>query len=257
MAVRTSRIVAVAVVAGVLGVGSLSLFGLFVWTGAFGLVDLPMAENATLSLDAGLCLLFFFQHSIMIRKSFRTRLKKIVPEYCHGVVYTTASGVALLLLVGCWQPSAVNMYALEGAGQWLMRAVLLLSLGGVLWGIRSLGNFDAFGIQAFLSHVRREQLQQPKLTIEGPYRLVRHPFYSFAIVALWASPVLPLDRLVLNGLFTAWIVFGATLEERDLLAEFGDDYKLYQRGVPMFIPRRPLWRGRIAAKRSSVGRRPV
>jgi len=240
-----------------LGGGSLLLFGLFLWTGPFGLVDLSMAEHATLSLDAGLCLLFFFQHSSMIRKWFRTRLKKIVPEYCQGVVYTIASGVALLLLVGCWQPSAVNIYVLEGAGQWLMRAVLLLSLAGVLWGIRSLGEFDAFGIQVFLSHVRREQLQPPKLTIEGPYRLVRHPFYSFAIVALWASPVLSLDRLVLNCLFTAWIVFGATLEERDLLAEFGEDYKLYQRAVPMFIPRGAVSRGRIAASRSSVGGRPV
>lgn len=241
MVARTRRTVAyaVAVVAGILGAGSLLLFGLFLWTGAFGLVDMRMAEHAALGWDAGLCLLFFFQHSIMVRKSFRTRLKRIVPEYCHGVVYTIASGVALLLLVGCWQPSAVRIYALEGAGQWLMRVVLLLSLAGVLWGIRSLGEFDAFGIQAFLSHVREEQLQPPKLTIQGPYRLVRHPFYSFAIVALWVSPLLSLDRLVLNCLFTAWIVFGATLEERDLLAEFGADYRLYQRAVPMFIPRRP------------------
>ena len=39
------------------------------------------------------------------------------------------------------------------------------------------------------------------------------------------------------GLWTAWIVIGSILEERDLVFEFGDVYREYQRRVPMFIPR--------------------
>jgi methanethiol S-methyltransferase len=254
MANQAGRLVAyaVAAAAGILGVGSLSLFGLFLWTGAFGLVDMRMAEHSRLTWDAGLCLLFFFQHSSMVRKSFRAWLSRSVPVYWHGVVYTIASGITLILLVGYWQSSTVNVYALEGAGRWLMRGVLLLSLAAVLWGIRSLEKFDAFGIQALLSHVRGEQLHPAELTIKGPYRLVRHPFYCFGIVALWASPTLSLDRLVLNSLFTVWIVFGATLEERDLLAEFGEAYRLYRHAVPMFVPRRLVPRGRDAAKRSTA-----
>jgi protein-S-isoprenylcysteine O-methyltransferase Ste14 len=34
-------------------------------------------------------------------------------------------------------------------------------------------------------------------------------------------------------------VFGATLEDRDLLAHFGEDYRLYRRTVPMRFPRKP------------------
>ena len=225
---------AVAAAAGISGAGSLSLFGLFLWTGAFGLVDMRLPAHRILIWDAALCFLFFLQHSGMVRKSFRARLERVVPANCHGVVYTMASVIALLLLVAYWQPSRANVYALEGAGRWLLRGILLLSLAGIVWGIRSLGNFDAFGIQAFLA--RRRTPHPATLTIEGPYRFVRHPFYCFGIVALWAAPVLSLDRLLLNGLFTAWIVFGAILEERDLLAEFGEDYKRYQRAVPMFVP---------------------
>lgn len=137
----------------------------------------------------------------------------------------------------------------------MIRGILLLSLAGVLWGIRSLGEFDAFGIRVFLAHVRGQQLRPAKLTIQGPYRLVRHPFYCCAIVALWSSPVLSVDRLVLNSLFTIWIVFGATLEERDLITDFGEDYRVYQRAVPMFIPGRRVSPGHTAARRSSAGAR--
>jgi protein-S-isoprenylcysteine O-methyltransferase Ste14 len=225
----------VAAIAGLSGAGSLALFGLFLWTGAFGLVDLRLAPHRVLIFDAGLCFLFFVQHSVMVRHSFRARLGRIVPAYWHGVVYTVASAIALLLLVVYWQPSGVTLYALEGAARWPLRAVLLLSLAGVLWGIRSLGQVDAFGIEAFL---RGERHHPARLTVEGPYRFVRHPFYGLAIVALWSAPVLSLDRLVLNVLFTAWIVFGAVLEERDLLAEFGEDYRRYRRSVPMLVPGR-------------------
>jgi protein-S-isoprenylcysteine O-methyltransferase Ste14 len=67
--------------------------------------------------------------------------------------------------------------------------------------------------------------------VKGPYGTVRHRFYAFAIAALWATPALSVDRLLLNVLFTGWILFGASLEERDLLADFGEDYAHYRESV--------------------------
>lgn len=111
---------AVAVVSGLLGVGALSLLGLFLWTGAFGIIEMKLEQRWVLSWDAGLCLLFFLQHSGMVRRSFRTRLSGIVPVYLQGIVYTIASGITLLSLVVCWQPSPVNVYVLKGAEQYLI-----------------------------------------------------------------------------------------------------------------------------------------
>lgn len=252
MTTHGSTAYAIAGIATVLGVASLSLFGVFLWTGSFDLVEMRMQERTALSWDAGLCLLFFLQHSVMVRKSFRARLHKVLPEHCHGIVYTIASAVALLLLAGAWQRSTIDIYALAGVPRWLLRAVLLLAFAGFAWGIKSLGEFDAFGVEAFLSHRRGQERGPARLTIEGPYRFVRHPFYFCAIVALWATPALSLDRLLLNVLFTAWIVLGATLEERDLLAEFGEQYRLYQRAVPMLVPRKAGWRKPVA-KRAAAG----
>jgi protein-S-isoprenylcysteine O-methyltransferase Ste14 len=65
---------------------------------------------------------------------------------------------------------------------------------------------------------------------------VRHPLYFFTLVLIWSSPDITLDRLLFNVLFTGWIVMGTRLEERDLVAEFGEHYRAYQRYVPMLIP---------------------
>ncbi|MBL8291487.1 MAG: isoprenylcysteine carboxylmethyltransferase family protein [Bryobacterales bacterium] len=257
MATTTRRIAVqcVAAVVGGLGVGSLSIFGLFLWTGAFGFLELHLEEHSLLVWDGGLCLLFFLQHSGMVRRSFQAKLIRVLPGHWYRVIYTIASAAALLLLVALWQRSTVEIYVATGVGRWLFAALLLACLAGILWGIRSLEQFDAFGIDIFLSQVRQEERHPAKLTVEGPYRLVRHPFYSFGIIALWAAPVLSLDRLLLNTVFTLWIVMGASLEERDLLCEFGEDYRLYQRAVPMFVPRMPaLDQGFNRVRKNSANR---
>lgn len=221
----------------VFGLGSLGCFGVFLWTGSFGLLDMGLEAAPGVAFDAALCFLFFCQHSILIRRPVRDALKRYFPEYCLGAIYTVTSSVALLMLVLLWQRSPVEFYHLHGWGHWLTRFVLILAFLGFFWGIRTLEKFDAFGTDAVLAHIRSQPIAQPRLTIKGPYRLVRHPFYSCAIIALWATPVLSLDRLLFNVLFTTWIVVGATLEERDLLAQFGEEYEAYRRAVPMFVPR--------------------
>jgi methanethiol S-methyltransferase len=46
------------------------------------------------------------------------------------------------------------------------------------------------------------------------------------------------DRLLFNILWTTWIVIAAKLEERNLVCDFGDQYREYQARVPMIIPYR-------------------
>jgi protein-S-isoprenylcysteine O-methyltransferase Ste14 len=60
--------------------------------------------------------------------------------------------------------------------------------------------------------------------------------YSSIIVLLWADPEMTLGRLAIAAGWTAWIVAGALFEERDLVADFGDAYRRYQREVPMLVP---------------------
>ena len=213
------RLLPLIALAGLAMIASMTFFAVFLWTGGFDLVALRPA----LAWDLALCLIFYVQHSGMVRKAFRVRL-----GCYHGVVYGLVSSAALTLLCLGWQRSSLVAVHLAGAPAWALRAVFLASWVGVAWCIRSLGQFDPFGVRLTTG-----------LAIRGPYRWVRHPLYFFSIVSLWASPAQSADRILFEILTTAWIVLATRLEERDLVAQFGNAYREYQRKVPMLLPRRP------------------
>jgi len=224
------------IMACLLGGGSLLLFGHFLYAGPLELIDLGLDQGAALGLDAALSLLFFIQHSGMVRQSFRRRLERLVHNEFHGALYSIASGAALLMVIVFWQQGAPLWSAPAGPVRWSLRALFFLSLAGFLWGGLSLKFFDPLGIGPLLARVRGGEPEETPFTVKGAYRLVRHPLYLFSILIIWSSPDLTSDRLLFNLLWTAWIVCGAFLEERDLVARFGDSYREYQRSVPMFIP---------------------
>ena len=73
------------------------------------------------------------------------------------------------------------------------------------------------------------------LDIKGMLGIVRHPWYSGGILIVWARN-LDVTAIITNLVITAYFIVGAFLEERKLLAEFGAEYKNYQRSVSMLFP---------------------
>ena len=69
----------------------------------------------------------------------------------------------------------------------------------------------------------------------GVLGIVRHPWYVAVFIFLWTHD-LNLARITVNMILSAYLVIGTFLEERKLILEFGDKYRLYQRQVSMFIP---------------------
>jgi len=221
-----------------LGAGSLIAFLVFLLAGSPELLNLNFQGNEVLWWDTGLCFVFFFQHSGMVRKSFRQRLARSLPAEYEGAVYAIASGIALLVLMVLWQKSASPLMAPGGVFRWVFYIGYLLSFAGFFWGANALGVFDPYGLQPILGRLRGKKPRRMPFVVKGPYRWVRHPLYLFMILMIWSCPDLTADRLLFNGLWTIWIVIGSILEERDLVSEFGDLYREYQRKVPMLIPRR-------------------
>jgi protein-S-isoprenylcysteine O-methyltransferase Ste14 len=200
--------------------------------------NLGLGIAGRLIVDTVLCLLFFLQHSIMVRRRFRIWLTRHVRADFHGALYACASGVCLLFLAGLWQPVEPALWTPPAAIRWALILVVGAAGAGAWWGSRSLGEFDALGVKPVIQTLDGKQpAVNTPFIVNGPYRWVRHPLYLFSLIIIWTGPVFTVDRMLHNLLWTIWIVVGATLEERDLVDCFGSAYRAYQQRVPMLIPK--------------------
>ena len=216
----------------IIGAGSLIYMIFFLIFHTRLSLNLNLPAGQSLILDAGLSLLFFCQHSIMVRPSFKQFLSKWIPEHWFAAVYSISSGVILFFVIFFWQVSGPLWLVYPFWWKCLMGLGVTLVLIGFHWGRRSLPGFDPFGIRP----AKRAQMKKISLKRNGPYRFSRHPMYFFILILIWLTSVPALDRMMFNILWTIWIFLGAWFEEKDLVAFFGKDYQIYQQEVPMIIP---------------------
>ena len=228
----------VLVLSAVFGQVSLLSLGLFLYHGSFHLVRLNLDEIGIFLFNFGLCMAFFIQHSLMVRKRYRKWLAQYIRVEFHAALYSIASGIVMLGIVIFWQQSSIVVAAPEGWFYWMLRFGYFLSIAGFAWGNLSLDSFDSFGLTPILHHLRGTMPDPRKFVVRGPYRWVRHPLYFCSLLMFWSCPYLTLDRLLFNILFTAWTVIGMILEERDLSESFGRSYQEYRKKVPILIPTR-------------------
>lgn len=240
----------VMVLAVLLGGGSILLFG---WSGRPSLVPMRMSPTSALWWNAFLSLIFFTQHSVMVRRSVRARLAAVIPLRYDGAFYAITSGLVLTVVAVLYQRvEAPPLFVLHGFPRLIVSVTAVVAVASIIWAIHALRTFDPFGVRPIRQHLRPglaapspETLFRAKaFVVRGPFRWVRHPLYSAIIILLWAAPQMSPGRLELAALWTAWIYLGAVLEERDLVAEFGETYRQYCKQVPMLIP----WRGPAAVQ---------
>ena len=87
--------------------------------------------------------------------------------------------------------------------------------------------------------------QQHRLATDGLYGFVRHPQYTGLFIGLFGEGVVHWPTLFSVTLFPLIIVAYTLLayrEERQMLQQFGEQYRIYQKHVPMFFPGRRQWR---------------
>lgn len=204
-------------------------------------LDLGLGTWSALAWDLGLSLVFFVQHSGMIRIGFRKRLERMVDPVWHGAIYAVSSGLVLIVLVILWQPTSAVVARLAEPWRWLAwmaMAGVIVALGLTVRGLRG---FDAFGVAPLRRRLREREERPVVIAAAGAYAWVRHPLYLLVLILIWLHPDLTADRLLLNLTWTVWVVIGTILEERDLVSSFGDEYRRYQQMVPMLVPwRRPV-----------------
>lgn len=92
------------------------------------------------------------------------------------------------------------------------------------------------GIRQIMTGSKQKlNLRKAKLNYNGILGIIRHPWYLAAGILFWASD-LGISEIIRNIILDCYLIIGAHLEERKLVFELGDEYREYQRQVPMFIP---------------------
>ena len=170
--------------------------------------------------------------SLRVKNFFKIRLGQ---GYRHYRLAYTLFAFAGLLLVAGFQFSITSFH--------LFTPVLFTRiLGGII---------TASGLALMLICIKkyfmglsglRSLLQEEvytELIISGVHRYVRHPLYSGTFLFIWGLFIVfpSASLLVSNAVITGYTLFGITLEEKKLVADFGEQYRVYKKTVPKLVPR--------------------
>ena len=210
-------------------------------------LDSAPAQGFGMSLlvDLGLLGLFAVQHSVMARPAFKRWWKAIVPESVESSTYVIFSSLALILLFWQWQPMPQPIWSVtDRTGVSALHVVFWAGWGLVFLSTFLINHFELFGLRQVWCRLIGKKLPPPAFRTPSLYRHVRHPLYLGFLLAFWSTPVMTMGHLLFAAATTGYILIAIQLEERDLIAIFGDRYRRYREQVSMLIPL-PWRRARI------------
>ncbi|CCD92501.1 conserved membrane hypothetical protein [Bradyrhizobium sp. ORS 375] len=204
-------------------------------------------------VDVLLLTLFALQHSVMARPAFKRWWTSIIPSAAERSTYVLLSSLVLLLLFWQWRPIPMPVWHIEGLAAHLLIGIHWLGWLIALSSTYMIDHFDLFGLRQGFSALRGTQTPGQPFKTPLLYRLVRHPLMLGFLIAFWATPEMSVGHLLFAALSTGYILAGVQLEERDLIAAFGETYTRYRQQVPMLLPR--LIVGRRSAEAETEAQR--
>lgn len=198
--------------------------------------ETPLGQ--ALLVNALLLGLFAVQHSVMARPGFKRWWTRIVPKSVERTTYVLATNAVLALLFWQWRPIPGTVWEIEStAGRAVMWGLFALGWLIVLAATFMISHAHLFGVQQVWERFRRQEPSSPKFQTPALYKHLRHPIMIGFLIAFWATPEMSWGHLLFAVATTGYILIALQLEERDLVAYFGDRYRAYQEQVPMLLPR--------------------
>jgi len=180
-----------------------------------------------------------FMHSLLISRGFADRMKKILGRgYAYYRLAYTVFSLFSLIPVIYFQLNIAEKVIFAWPWPWLLVKFGLYAAAFLLF----YGGFRVYDLQYMLGIRQIQEMKHGSkkknmdFTTEGILAYVRHPWYSGAILLVWAFAEVTDVSLVSKAILTAYIIAGALLEEQKLIHEIGEPYLAYRKKVPMFMP---------------------
>ncbi len=190
-----------------------------------------------LMVNLGLLSLFALQHSGMARKGFKSWITKFIPKSAERSTYVLLSNAVLILMFHFWEPMGGMIWSVDSVvAKTSLITIFMFGWALILISTYLINHFHLFGLQQVWTQLRNKTIPPAKFVTPSLYKAVRHPLYVGWIIVVWAAPTMTVAHLVFSLICTAYILIAIRFEESDLVDELGDEYKNYQKDVPMIIP---------------------
>lgn len=183
--------------------------------------------------------LFAVQHSVMARRSFKRWWTRVIPESIERATFVLAATLVLALLLWQWRPIAqpVIWSVQDPTGVLALQVVFWAGWAVLLTSTFLLNHFELFGLRQPFAALHEREIPAPEFRTPLFYRHVRHPLYLGFVLSFWATPLMTAGHLLFAIATTGYILIGIWFEERDLVAQFGNRYRVYREQVGMLLPR--------------------
>jgi protein-S-isoprenylcysteine O-methyltransferase Ste14 len=195
------------------------------------------AVSEAIVINLALMTIFALQHSVMARPQFKAWWMRMVPASIERSTYVLLASLAVALMMWQWRPLPDVVWQVSNP----VAANIVLGISLLGWAIVFLStflinHFELFGLHQVVNNLIRRPMPVARFRAPLLYKFVRHPIYLGFLLAFWAAPTMSVGHLLFAAVSTAYIFVGASLEERDLLVLFGDEYRQYRERVTMLVP---------------------
>lgn len=200
-----------------------------------GIPEVPLWQ--ALLTNTAFLLLFAVQHSTMARPAFKRWWTQYVPKPVERSTFVLLTSVILSTMFAFWQPMGGVVWQIENeTAKVVLLALFLLGWAMVFLATFLINHFDLFGLRQVWLYFRGQPYTHLPFRVPFLYKYVRHPLYLGFLIAFWSTPVMTVTHLLFALATTGYILTAIQLEERDLVAHFGQRYRDYRKQVPMILP---------------------
>ena len=192
-------------------------------------------EYFILSLIWGL---YFVLHSLLassgVKRYFKSKFPSFYPYYR---IFYNLIALVLLIPIHLFQQS-ISPIQLFNIGLLVRVFGGGVMLAGMVLGLLAFRNYSGKEFVGIDFHNENVGLKSGSLNVSGLNHYVRHPLYFATLLIVWGYFItLPtLMVFVIACVISVYLVVGTKLEEKKLIAKFGDQYLRYKKRVPMLIP---------------------
>jgi len=190
-----------------------------------------LTGEGALGWDILLALQFVIPHSALLHPVVRSRLTKYVSSVFYGLFYTVATCVGLWITFWFWRQHPTELWHFTGVPAAVMTGGFYLSWVALFYSLHLTGLGWQTGLTPWLAWVLGRPQPPREFQPRSLYRLVRHPVYISFAGLVWFTPVMSLDRAVLTGIWSVYLLYGSYLKDERLAFYLGRAYRSYQAQV--------------------------